>query len=182
MKLNRFAILFLSLTVPAAAQAQAPRLGVDTTNFDRAVRPQDDFYRFVNGTWLRTFQLPEDRSTYGAFTELSDKSEASLREIIEQAARNGASDGSDAAKLGAFYRSYMDTARIESLGIAPLREELDEIADLDETDELPELFAHLQSIRVQTPFSFSVGQDAKNATRYIATLSQGGLGLPDRDY
>jgi putative endopeptidase len=170
----------------AAAHAQAPRpgsaLGVDTTGFDRSVRPQDDFFRFVNGGWLKTAHIPADRSSYGSFIELRDRSEASLHQILEEAAGAHAAAGTDLQKVGDFYAAYMDTARIEAAGITPLRPELARIAALRSRDQLPELFAALQQIGVQTPFSFSVQQDARQADRYIASVGQSGLGLPDRDY
>lgn len=169
-----------SAAQPAAATTE---LGIETANFDASVRPQDDFYRYVNGTWLKKTELPSDRSSYGAFTELRDQSEIALREIIEKAAATpDAAEGSELQKIGDLYSSYMDTVRIERLGIEPLRPELQRIDALRSKDALPELFAHLQRIGVQTPFGFYIGQNAKNATEYIAYVSQSGLGLPDRDY
>ena len=173
----------LSAQTGTPQQPSARVLGVETRNLDKSVRPQDDFYRYVNGTWLKNTQIPADRSSYGSFIELRDNSEAALRAIIEEAA--AAADrkpGSDVQKVGDFYLSYMDTARIEALGIEPLRRDLKQISTLSNKRELPELFADLQQIGVQTPFSFSVGQDAKQSDRYIAYVSQSGLGLPDRDY
>jgi putative endopeptidase len=147
------------------------------------VRPQDDFFRFVNGKWLQTAQIPADKARYGSFIELRDKSEAALRAIIEEAAAaQDKTAGSDAQKVGDLYQSFMDTARIESLGISPVRPELDRVAALKDKQELPELFAALARLGVQTPFVTYVGQDAKQATRYIVYATQSGLGLPDRDY
>ena len=163
--------------------AQPQALGVETRNFDTSVRPQDDFYRYVNGAWLKNTQIPADRSSFGSFIELRDKSEVALRTIIEEAAAApNKRPGSDLQKVGDFYLSYMDTARIEAAGIEPLRRELKQISTLSNKRELTELFADLQQIGVQTPFSFFVGQDQKQADRYIAYVSQSGLGLPDRDY
>ncbi len=163
--------------------AQQRALGVETRNFDTSVRPQDDFYRYVNGGWLKNTQIPADRSSYGSFIELRDKSEAALRTIIEEAAASPVKrPGSDLQKVGDFYLSYMDTARIEAAGMEPLRKELKQISALSNKRELTELFADLQQIGVQTPFSFFIGQDQKQADRYIAYVSQSGLGLPDRDY
>ena len=171
------------LAAPLAAQGPAPKLGVDSANFDRGVRPQDDFYRFVNGSWLKQKEIPADRSRYGSFDELREQSEAALRTLIEQAAAETSHQpGSDLQKIGDLYASYMDTARIEARGVEPLAQPLKEIQTLSNKRELPELFANLQRLGVQTPFGFFVGQDAKQSTRYIASVSQSGLGLPDRDY
>ena len=172
---------------PAAA-APAPAkptlaLGVDTKNFDTSVRPQDDFFRYVNGTWMKTTKMPADKSRYGAFIELRDQSEAALRALIDEvAAAQGAAAGSDPQKVADFYKSFMDSERLETLGVEPLRGELTRIAALKDKKDLADLFAHLQRIGVQTPFGAYVGQDAKQADRYIVYVSQSGLGLPDRDY
>ncbi|QRN95078.1 peptidase M13 [Archangium violaceum] len=167
-----------------SAQASKPRaLGVDTKNFDSSVRPQDDFYRYVNGTWLKTAQIPADKGRYGSFIELRDKSEAALRTIIEEvAAAKEKKAGTDAQKIGDLYESFMDTERIQALGLEPARADLNRIAALQDKQQLPELFAELTRAGVPTPFVLFVGQDAKQADRYIAYVNQSGLGLPDRDY
>ncbi|HZI04293.1 MAG TPA: M13 family metallopeptidase N-terminal domain-containing protein, partial [Archangium sp.] len=167
-----------------AVQASKPRsLGVDTKYFDPSVRPQDDFFRYVNGTWLKTAEIPADKARYGSFIELRDKSEAALRTLIEEAAATqDKKAGTDSQKVGDLYQSFMDTERIESLGLQPLRAELERIAALQDKQGLPELFAAMMHLGVQTPFSLYVGQDAKQATRYITYVNQSGLGLPDRDY
>ena len=175
--------LALSAALVPALPAQSGRaLGVDTANFDRSVRPQDDFYRFVNGSWLRNTQIPADRSTFGTFVELRDRSEAALHSLLEEAAASQHPAGSDLQKIGDFYASALDSARAESLGLRPLLPTLATIAQVDSRDDLPALFAELQRSGIQTPFSFFVNQDARQATRYIAYAGQSGLGLPDRDY
>ncbi|OJH37857.1 M13 family metallopeptidase [Cystobacter ferrugineus] len=172
---------------PSAPQAEAKSptlsLGVETKHFDTSVRPQDDFFRYVNGTWLKTTKIPADKGRYGSFIELRDKSEEALRTLIEEsAAVQSPASGSDTQKVADVYKSFMDTERIESLGIEPLRADLQRIAGLKDKKELPELFAALGRMSVQTPFGGFVGQDAKNAERYILYVNQSGLGLPDRDY
>ncbi|MBF5042160.1 peptidase M13 [Aggregicoccus sp. 17bor-14] len=167
---------------PVPAQ-KALALGVDAQNFDKSVRPQDDFYRYVNGTWLKTAQIPADRARYGTFIELADKSEAALREIIEEAANTKVKKGgSDTQKVGDLYLSFMDTERIEAAGLKPIQGDLARVAALKDKAQLPALFAELQRVGIQTPFVMYVGQDAKQATRYIVYVNQSGLGLPDRDY
>ncbi|CAA9346886.1 MAG: Metallopeptidase [uncultured Gemmatimonadetes bacterium] len=173
--------LALAATFAGTASAQTP--GVDTTNFDRSVRPQDDFFRYVNGGWLKRTEIPADRSSYGSFVQLRDRSEEAVRAIVEEAAAaRGAQPGSETQKVGDLYASYMDSARVEAAGIAPLRPELARIAALRDRAALPELYARLMRMGVQTPMGFGVGQDARQATRYIASVGQSGLGLPDRDY
>src|SRR5579859_7850757 len=116
-------LAFLALlTAPVAAQQRT--LGIDTTNFDRSVRPQDDFFRFVNGTWLAKTQIPSDASSWGAFNELTEKSRNQVHDIIEAAAKSNAPEGSDARKVGDLYASYLDSAAVESKGLTPLKAEL----------------------------------------------------------
>jgi predicted metalloendopeptidase len=179
--------LCASVVLPAIASAQqqqsAPRtLGIDTTNFDRSIRPQDDFFRFVNGTWLTKTDIPSDASSWGAFNELTEKSRTAIHGILEDAAKSNAPAGSEQRKSGDFYASYMDSARVEQLGIAPLTPELNTIAKLSSTKELPRTFAHFARLGVGNPFGVAVNQDPKNSTVNIVQVNQGGLGLPDRDY
>ncbi|EPX61780.1 peptidase, M13 (neprilysin) family [Cystobacter fuscus DSM 2262] len=172
-----------SSAAQAEAKSPALSLGVETKHFDTSVRPQDDFFRYVNGTWLKTAKIPADKGRYGSFIELRDKSEEALRTLIEESsAVQSPASGSDTQKVADFYKSFMDTERIQSLGIEPLRADLQRIAALKDKKELPELFAVLGRMGVQTPFGGFVGQDAKNAERYILYVNQSGLGLPDRDY
>ena len=178
------------LALPAAAAAQGPeaaapsalQLGIDTTAFDRSVRPQDDFFRFVNGGWLDRTAIPGDRSRWGSFDELGDQSQEAVRTVIEAAASAQARAGSEERKIGDLYNAYMDSVRIEQLGITPLRPELTRIDRLQSTAALPALLAHLARIRVGGPFGIRVGQDNKHSDQYIVSVSQSGLTLPDRDY
>ena len=158
-------------------------LGVDTTNFDRSVRPQDDFYRFVNGTWLEETTIPADKSNYGSFTELADKAEADMRAIIEEAAEAEYKEpGTDVQKVGDMYLSFMDSTRIEDLGLAPLQDDLTRIDAIETYEDLIRYIGYNQRIGISDPFAIFVNQDAKNATEYTLYATQSGLGLPDRDY
>jgi putative endopeptidase len=176
---------------PLSAQAPAPQrpvqashaLGFDPANFDTTVRPQDDFYLFANGTWLRNTPIPADLPSLGSFDALRLQSEAALRTLLEEAAGSRSHPpGSDLQKVGDYYRSFLDSARIESLGVAPLRPELRRIAELSDHAALPVQFAHLQRLGVQTPLGVFVGQDQRQSDRYIASISQSGLGLPEREF
>jgi putative endopeptidase len=175
--------LTAGLATPAAAQTvHGKQLGIDTTNFDRSVRPQDDFFRFVDGTWLKKTQIPPDQSSWGAFAELTNRSEAALKQIVDDAMKATAPAGSNLQKVRDFYASFMDTTRIETRGLEPLRAEMGTIAAIGATSDLPAALAHLARLGVFGPFSAFVGQDQKNSSAYIVALSQGGLGMPDRDY
>ena len=178
------ACALLAATASAQQQQATPirALGVDSTNFDRAVRPQDDFFRFVNGAWLARTEIPADASSWGAFNELTEKSRAAIHEIVEDAAKSSAPAGSEERKIGDLYLSYMDSARIEELGTKPLEPTLAEIAAVKSTKELPKAFAQFAQIGLSNPFGVRVGQDPKQSTVNIVQIGQSGLGLPDRDF
>src|SRR5437764_155661 len=139
--------LATSLTLAAYAMplaAQAPRsLGIDTTNFDRSVRPQDDLFRFVNGGWLKRTPIPSDAPRWGTFDELDERSRESMRAILDEAAGSNAPAGSEERKVGDFYASFLDSARIESLGVTPLKDELARIAAVSSVSALAPEFARL---------------------------------------
>ena len=167
------------LAAPAQAQ-HSLRSGIDLNTFDRSVRPQDDFYRFVNGAWLETTQIPADRSNYGSFTELADQAEADLRTLIEQAAERP--ENADQQLIAGFYRSFMDTARVEALALKPIEADLARIAAITTHDGLVRFLGESRRIGLDMPFGFYVMQDARNADTYIGYVYQSGLGLPDRDF
>ena len=192
-----FAIVSLTFTaVPVRAQTLTS--GIDTSNFDRSVRPQDDFFRYVNGGWLKKTEIPGDATGVGAFQELSDRSRDGLHTLFEDAARpakavgdhrtsrtlNSANGPTEAErhKIGDLYASYMDSARVERQGIAPLAGELRAIGQLTSSAQLAPTFAHFARLGIAGPVGVGVGQDAKASSVNIVTVSQSGLGLPDRDY
>jgi endothelin-converting enzyme len=175
--------VILTLLLAVSCTTQVEQSGIDKTNFDTSVRPQDDFYQYVNGTWLEETEIPADKSSYGPFHILYDENQVRLREIIENAAKQeNKTSGSDVQKVGDFYASYMDSAKIETLGLQPLEKEFKLIESVETWDALAELYAHHSIIGVQQPFTFAVHQDLKNSTEYILYFWQSGLGLPDRDY
>src|SRR5881628_2584484 len=139
----RGVVLAAALGALAAAPlpAQTKALGIDTTGFDRSVRPQDDFFRFVNGGWLKTVQIPPDRSGWGMSMMLAQRSEATIRQILDEAvATHDAAPGSDVQKLGDLYASFMDSARIEQHGIKPLRADLARIRAIRGPADYPAAF------------------------------------------
>ncbi|MFK7886046.1 MAG: M13 family metallopeptidase [Gammaproteobacteria bacterium] len=167
---------------PKNDDALKARLGFDPANLDTSVRPQDDFYRHVNGGWLERTEIPSDKSNYGSFAQLADQSRQRLREIIERAAKTPARAGTDTQKVGDFYKSFMDTAAIARVGLTPLNDEVARIAAVASPADLMAYFGHAQKIGGGSPFGLFVNQDAKASTKYITYLTQGGLGLPDKDY
>jgi len=172
-------------TSSAAAQSSTEgavlrTIGIDTTAFDRAVRPQDDFYAWANGQWLERTRIPDDRTSIGTFAELAQRSEAALRKIIEDAVE-GRITGTDARKIADLYRSFMDEESIEARGLAPAGAHLARIEAIDSHHELMDAFGSLSRLGITGPFATSVGPDGMDAEWNVLGLSQSGLGLGDRD-
>lgn len=166
----------------APQSSQSLQSGVYLQNIDRDVRPQDDFYRYVNGQWLARTPIPADRSNYGTFTMLEEEARDDVRAILEQAAQASAPADSDLQKVGDFYASFMDEAAIESQGLAPLQDEFDRIDAIASVQDVARYIGRGQRMFVPHPFAFYVGIDEKNSSEYIGSLYQTGLGMPDRDY
>ncbi|HWJ95834.1 MAG TPA: M13 family metallopeptidase, partial [Telluria sp.] len=146
-------------------------------------RPQDDFFRYSQGTWLKEVEIPSDRSSWGAFNVAQDKVEQQIRTLIEKAAQDKqAKAGSDAQKMGDFYNSFVDQKRRDELGLSPLKGELAKIAALRDKKGMGALLAHFERIGVGSPLNLTVHQDNKDSSRYQADINQSGLGMPNRDY
>src|SRR5690554_333067 len=158
------------------------RSGLMLEDFDTSVRPQDDLFMFVNGTWYENTEIPSDRARYGAFDLLAQENERRLRSIIEDAAQKDAPVGSNEQKIGDFYASFMNEDRIEALGLSPIQPMLDRIAAIDSHQQLTTTMAEMRRDGLGGPFGFYISTDAKNPEIYALHMSQSGLGLPDRDY
>jgi predicted metalloendopeptidase len=168
--------------VLTAGTQPAPVSGLDVASLDRTVRPQDDLYRFANGGWLASTDIPSDRVSYSAFIELADKAEADIRALIEEARSSNPKRGSAAQQIGDLYTSMINEARIEELGAAPIRPELDKIDAMATPADLAAEAGYLSSIASGGPFSGFVAEDAREPGQLVVHLSQGGTLLPDRDY
>jgi putative endopeptidase len=157
--------------------------GLQPEYFDASVRPQDDLYRYINGKWLDSSTIPADKARYGAFYELADAAEAQLHAIVDELEQSKEPlVDSDARKIRALYASFMDEARLQTLGLQPLQAELAAIDKIDSPGTLVTRMAHLAQIGVNVPLVPYVHQDNRDSTRYAVDLYQAGLGLPDRDY
>jgi putative endopeptidase len=156
--------------------------GVDTSHQDPSVRPGDDFFRFTNGRWLDTFELPADRSNYGSFNVLGDRSDERVRTIIDDLTSLEPAQGSVEQKVSDYYLSYMDVETLNELGISPLRQGLSALSEIDTLEELIAGFGRAQIENTASPFGFYVGADRSDPDKHMLNLSIGGMGLPDRDY
>ena len=170
--------------VTSSKTAKAPVLsaGIATEYIESSVRPQDDFFEYLNGKWLKNVEIPADKSSWGSFMELRENTLPQIRGIIEKASAGNPAAGTDAQRIGDFWASFMDEARLEQLGVTPLSSELGKIAAIKDKSELPAVLARLGKIGVNVPFDFGIHQDNKDSTKYVADIYQGGLGMPDRDY
>jgi len=184
MKAHPFSAIALALLAGAtSALAAGPSSGIAVEYIESSVRPQDDFFGHLNGKWLAKTEIPADKSSWGSFDILDDSIKPQLRGIIEAAAADpNKAPGTDAQRIGDFFASYMDEARLEQLGLSPLRGELDKVAALRDKQDIPALIAWFNRAGYTAPYGFAVHQDNRDSTRYVADIGQDGLGLPDRDY
>jgi predicted metalloendopeptidase len=165
--------------------------GLDFAGMDPSVAPGDDFFRYANGRWLASTEIPPDRSSWGVSGQLAELTLQRTAELI-RAADASAAPGSEARKIGDYYAAYMDAARIERLGLAPLEPLLKDIDAINDRAALARALGgtlradvdvlNNTSLHTENLFGLWVAQDLSDPKRYSAFLLQGGLGMPDRDY
>ena len=175
--------LFVLVAVSCGQQVPPLTSGIDMANMDTSVRPQDDFFRYVNGTWLDTTEIPADQTNTGVFLDLRDKAREDVKAIIEDvSSKTDLEPGSDEQKVADLYNSFMNTERLNELGISSLDAELALIGAIADKDQLSAYFARSGINGGGGPFNIYIWVDAKDSTRYVTYVWQSGLGLPDRDY
>lgn len=156
--------------------------GIELGNMDTSARAQDNFFRYINGQWLERTEIPADRARWGSFDELRERAEQQVLEIVREFAEAEGEAGSNEQKIGDLFRAYMDEDTLEERGLAPLDNALARINALESHEQLPAFWGQQQRYRAGTPVGMFVGQDQMQSDQYITTISQSGLGLPDRDY
>jgi len=186
------ALAALSLSSLAAYAADAPTStaakrygtwGVDLAGMDTSVKPGDDFFRYVNGKWVASTQIPADKTSHGAFVMLRDLSEERVRAILDRwAAAENLKAGSDEAKAATFYRTFLDEATAEKLDAKPIQPHLDAVKKAKTHDDVARLMGRSRGTFGNSFFGTAVFDDAKNPEKYALYVSQGGLGLADRDF
>jgi putative endopeptidase len=169
---------------PQAVASAAPALvsGVDLQYIDDSVRVQDDFYKHMNGKWLSATEIPADKGSYDSFDVLYDSSLVQVKSIVEGLLKSVDTSDPDQQKIADLYASFMDEAKLETLGLHPLDAEFAKIDAMKSTKDIPALIAHLVQIGAGTPYTPAVHLDNKDPTRYVFDMQQSGLGMPDRDY
>src|SRR3954451_18081640 len=166
-------------TAPAPVPRPKPQYGTfgfDAAGMDRSIAPGDNFYQFANGTWAKNTPIPADKSNYGSFNVLDDLSRERTRGIIEEQAKDPNS------RIGNAYASFMDTAAVESKGLAPFDPWLNELRGTKTKKDLAKLYSDADRLGIGIPFNMFIGQDRKASEQYALNVLQGGLGMPDRDY
>ena len=167
---------------------------IDPANMDLSVKPGDNFYLYANGAWLKKTPIPQSKTSWGSYNVLIEESSQALKNLLEEAANDagaavGDRDKSKASKtdlmkrVGDYYASAMDSAAIEKLGYKPIKSYLDAITALSSKTQVLKQVNSLRSQSITSPlYRIGVGQDAKDVSKYIISIGQGGTTLPDRDY
>jgi len=168
-------------SAPAASARHIGEWGFDLAGRDLAVAPGNDFFTYADGDYLKALVIPPDRSSYGAFDALSVLSENRVHQILEEAAAAPATDP-DEARIGAFYKAFMDESRVEALDAGPLGPDLAAIRAADTRSKLAALMGAANDGYFGSFFGTGISADARAPLRYAVYVSQAGLGLPDRDY
>ena len=178
------AILVASCGGRESPHASAPKpaigaYGLDLAAADPAVQPGDDFNAHASGKWLASFEIPEDKTSYGPFQQIADDIEVQLRSLIEAAVAAPGAQGSPSKRVGDYYASFMDEAAIENAGLEPIAADLSRIESARDKKDIAALFG---TSGMQSVFRIFATPDAKHPDRYSLEIGQAGLGLPNRDY
>jgi len=182
MRVHRLVFVILLVSAFAFAQSGASSNSFSIDNIDKSADPCVDFYQYACGNWMKTAEIPADRSSWQSFSQLDESNLQIEKGILEKAAAGGAGRSAIDQKIGDMYGSCMDEKAVNAKGLAPLKPELDRIAAAKDKGALIEEIAHLHLIGPNPLFNFYSNSDLHNADQVIANIGQGGLSLPDRDY
>ncbi len=157
--------------------------GFDPKNIDPSIRPQDDFYHYANGGWIKKHTIPADESRWGSFNILRYNTEHQLHAIVlDMCDKKSPKKGSDEQRIADMYRSAMDMPRRNALGVKPLAPWIRDVRAISTHDELLSMIGRLHHYGVAVPWEFYIDQDAKNSSKYLLHLTQDGIGMPEREY
>jgi predicted metalloendopeptidase len=183
------ALLPAAVLVAACGMSEHPKMaaprpaigafGLDLSAADPAVKAGDDFFAHAGGRWLSSFQIPEDKTSYGPFVKIADDIEAQLRSLIEAAVAAPGAQGSASQRVGDYYASFMDEAAIEKAGLEPITADLSRIRAARDKKDIATLFG---TPGMPSVFKIFATPDAKHPDKYSLEIGQSGLGLPNRDY
>ncbi|WP_350433361.1 M13 family metallopeptidase [Shewanella sp. H8] len=170
-----------AVTSPAPAKAELGTFGIDLTARNEAVKPGDDFFMYASGTWYDNFVMPADKTRYGAFNALAERSETQVKAIIDDIASRTDLNAEEQL-IADFYHAYMDTETINKLGITPIKGTLDQIAAINSTKDLTKVFGEAWLTGASSPINGGMWFNRLDPNQYEMTIGAGGLGLPDRSY
>ena len=176
-------IIVAAVAVASSAYGQNLSSGIDPNNLDKTVRPGDNFYQYAAGGWLKSHPLDDEHTDNGAFTDLYEKSQKDIQELILQYASSPQQKGSLGQKIGSLYNLMMDSVRLNKEGWTPLKPTLERIKAIKDRKEYQLVTAQLDRKGENTMmYGIGVGADQRNADVNIVGISQGGMGLGTRDY
>ena len=185
-------LVFAVSTGSAAKSSASVAHGLDLAGIDHSVKPGDNFFAYANGTWLKTVQIPPDRSTYGVGAMLVEITNKRTAALIQEAGAHSASQSAESRQVGDYYASFMDEAGIEARGLQPLAPALQRIAAIADRAALSRVLGsslradvdilNATNLHSDNIFGVWIAADLNDPTRYIPFLVQGGLDMPDRDY
>ncbi|TNF50248.1 MAG: M13 family peptidase [Bacteroidetes bacterium] len=155
---------------------------VDIDFMSKSIKANEDFFMFANEEWIKANPVPPSESRWGSFNELDKSNKEKLVQILETCKNSKNEKGSDEQLLGAYYSSYMNFDLRDKKGFSPLQEDLNKIASIKSKSEIVSIVAQQHMEGINSLFSFGVGQDLKNVEMNISYMSQGGIGLPNKDY
>lgn len=155
---------------------------IDASYLDMATRPQDDFFQFANGTWIKNNPVPPSESRWGSFNELEKSNNEKLTKILESAMNKDAAKGTTDNILGSYYASFIDDETRNELGLKPIQEQLLRVERMNSKKDLPNVIAEQHKLGIGSLFGFGVGQDLKDVDNHTVYFGQGGISLPNRDY
>jgi putative endopeptidase len=186
MKITNYKKIFLTSILLSAALSNAqkkPEPGINVNFMDKTVKPADDFFKYVNGTWLKNTEIPGDRIRWGSFDELRKKTDIDAMAILKDASKNAFyKSNTDQGKAANLFKSILDTIGRNKAGINPLKPYLTKINAVKNVTDLQNLMMEMQPEGGIGFFGFYIGADAKDSNKNVLYLGPGGLGLPDRDY
>lgn len=170
-----------SMTIPLKGMKDP---AIKINELSTTIKPTEDFYEYVNQRWSKAHPIPADKANYSMFDKLDEQSRLVVKRILENAAnqKTKPAKGSNLQLLGDFYKSAMDTITINKVGITPLQNWFTDIEKANTPSALTKIFSRLGMRDISNPLGYYVDVDAKNTTRYIVYIGQGGLGLPDKDF
>ena len=178
-----YIIGFLIFSVSFCGYAQNETRGINLNFMDKSVKPSDNFFRYVNGTWLDQTDIPADRTRWGSFDELREKTDKDMMLILKEALNNPSYTAeTDQGKALNLYRTIMDTVTRNKQGIKSLKPYLEKINAVKNVADLKKLLTEMETQGGVGFFGVGVGTDAKNSNRNVVNVGLGSLGLPDRDY